>query len=94
MRQHFGFGYLGTSEIETSVSNQEIVPTSPSDWTVKYDIHKLSFMNYDETNIIINGTTNILLSANEGFEMSYQDAPIHSFVIVNPNVKYKFIASY
>ena len=94
MNQRLGYGYLGTSRVETSSANQEIIPASPSDWTVKYQIHKFSFINYDETNVIINGTTNILLGVNEGFEMSYQDAPIYSFVIVNPNVRYKFIASY
>ena len=94
MYQRFSLGYLGTDEVKTSTANQEIIPPSPTDWTVGYRIYKLSFMNYDATNIIINGTANILLDANEGFEMTYLDAPIHSFIIVNPDVKYKFVASY
>lgn len=87
-------GYLGSSEIQTSKANHEIIPNSPSNWTVGYSLKKFSFDNSDECTVIINKDARIFLKAGQGFEIGYQDTPIHSFVIVESGVKFNWIGGY
>lgn len=89
-----GNGYLGTSKIEVSTVNQEIIPESPSHWTVPYSIYKMSFLNRQDAVILINGETEIYLEAGQGFEMNEIDAPITSFIIKTGSVNYTFIAAF
>ena len=93
MKNPYGSEYLGSNNIETSVANQEIIPESPSDWTVKYSLYKLSLINYQDTNIIINGKTSIYLKAEQGFESEITDPRIYSFVIVDAGVDYQWIGA-
>lgn len=80
-RYNQGNGYLGTSKIEVSIANQEVIPTKPTNWTNGYRLYKFSFLNKQSCTIIINHETEIYLEANQGFEMDVYDRPIMSFVI-------------
>lgn len=88
-------GFLGSNEIKTSITNQEVVPASPEGWTRdRYLLYKLSFINYDPCRISINGGNPIHLNSEQGFESSIEDAKIDSFVIVDSGVRFSWIGSY
>lgn len=89
-----GNGYLGSSNIQSSVAGREIIPASPSNWTGGYRVRKLSFDNEQNCTIILNGTTTIFLKAGLGFEMDYEDASITSFVIVESGINYTWIGAF
>lgn len=89
-----GSGYLGSSKIETSKENQEILPLPPEKWTVGYRLYKMTFKAYDDMTIIINNQSSIFLSANQVFEMDETDALISSFIIVNKGAKFQWIGAY
>lgn len=91
-----GNGYLGSSKLETSSANQEIVPQPPShlNWTSGYKLYKFSFSNRQATQVIINNATTIYLEAGQGFEMETGDASIYSFIIVEPDITFNWIAAY
>ena len=92
MRQ--GCDYLGSDKIETSTANQEIIPPPPAEWTSGYSLYKLSVKFYNDTNIIINGKTNLFFDAGECFEMERGDPEIRSLVIVDSGVSYKWAGAY
>jgi hypothetical protein len=93
-----GNGFIGSSDLQTTSSaNTEIIPTPPSNlnWTVGYNVYKLSFMNYSsDCHVIINGGNPIFLKANQGFEMDEDDAPITSFKVVESGTQYSFIGAF
>jgi hypothetical protein len=89
-----GVGYLGTDSIKTSVANEELVPVKPEHWTRGYSFYKFSFVNKQACKVIINGESTIFLDAEQGFEMGEVDALVKSFVIVEPDIEYQFIACY
>lgn len=89
-----GSGYIGTSKIEVSEANHEILPKSPSSWTHPYSFYKLSFRNLNPCVVIINKKTEIFLSAGQGFEMNEIDERITSFVIKESGISYTFIGAY
>lgn len=94
MKHIRGKGYLGSNKIEVSTANQEIIPNPPSNWTYGYTLYKFTFKTYNDTNIIINGETNIFLRAEQEFQTDSGDAGIHSFVIVNSGVSYQWVGAY
>lgn len=94
MRMRQGYGYLASDKIEVSTANQEIIPNPPTGWTMGYRVYKLSLKIYDDTNIIINGTTNSFFEAGESFEVELGDPEIHSLVIVNEGVRYRWVGVY
>lgn len=89
-----GNGYLGSSTLQTSTANQELIPLKPNNWSSGYKVRKFSFINRQTTQIIINKETTLFLDANQGFEMDESDEPITSFVIVSSGVVFNWIASY
>jgi hypothetical protein len=90
--------YLTTNSIQTSVANQEIIPTPPITWTVVYKIKKLSFYNVQACNIIFEDaegdTHNQYLYAGQGFNIDYNDPEILSFKIVQNNINYTYVMVY
>lgn len=89
-----GSGYIGSPSIQVSAANQEIIPSPPSHWTTKYNFYKFSFYNEQSCTVRINGGNPIFLRANQGFNIDLHDAPIWSFVIVEPNIHYNWIGAY
>ena len=89
-----GYGYLGSNAVKTSTSNQEIIPSPPVGWSTDYHLYKFQFINYSDTNVIINGKTNLFLKANQGFETDINDANIYSFVITEADVDYQWVGAY
>jgi len=88
-----GNGYLASDKILTSTANQELVPPRKVGWTEGYKIRKLSFDNAEQAcTIIINNETTAFLKIGQGFEMGYDDVPIHSFIIKEAGVKYSWVA--
>lgn len=89
-----GEGYIGTSKIEVSGVNHEVIPSAPESWSTSYKCYKFSFINQSPCTVIINGDAEIFLDENQGFEMSFPDKRIESFIIVEEGVSYQFIAGY
>lgn len=88
-------GYLSSNGLETTTRPmQEIIPTPPAHWSIGYTFKKFSFYNDTDCNIVINKKYPITLSAGRGFEVGYNDVPIESFVIVEAQTPYEFIASF
>jgi hypothetical protein len=89
-----GIGYLGSSSLQISVANAEILPSSPSNWTTPYNFYKFSFKNDQDCHIIINGGNQIFIRANQGFEMNEIDDTITSFKIVESGITFNWIGTY
>jgi hypothetical protein len=95
MGNRFGSGYIGTDTLKTSVAQQELIPSPPVNWTVKYSLYKFTFMNDQDCSVLINGnTTAIFLRAGQGFETTDSDAPIYSFKINESGITYNFVGAY
>jgi hypothetical protein len=94
MAFRIGIGYLGSSSLQTSTANAEILPSSPSDWTIPYNFYKFSFKNDQDCHIIINGGNQIFIRANQGFEMDEMDKPITSFKIAESSITYNWVGTY
>lgn len=86
-------GYLGSDQLETSSSNQQIIPNPPSDWTDGYNLIKFSFDNKQDCTVIVNGET-IFLSSGEGFNTDKDDPPITSFIIKEAGIPFTWASVY
>lgn len=80
MRQ-FGSEFYGSSEMQSSKANEEIVPD-------KVSFYKFSFMNSDDCQISINDSEPIFLPARTGFSSEQNDAMIGSFKILDDDIEY------
>jgi hypothetical protein len=89
-----GSNYLGSSDIQLSSANQEIIPLPPAGWTGKYNFYKFSFFNEQSVKVKVNGGNPIYLQANQGFNIDQVDAPIYSFVIVDAGITFNWIGAY
>lgn len=90
-----GSGYLGSSALQISTANQELVPSPPASWTTNYKLYKFSFDNENqECTIRINSQTTLFLKAGQGFEMERGDAPIFSFVVIEAGIDFTFIGAF
>lgn len=89
-----GNGYLGSNKLETSVANQEIIPSPPESWSYGYKIRELSFMNLTSCTVVINGEVELFLLADQGFAITRNNLPITSFKIKEANVEYNWIGSF
>lgn len=90
MGYRIGSGYIGSSELQTSIANQEIIPTRENGRP--YNCYKFAFMNDQACTILINKSiTPILLRSGQGFSISEIDSPIHSFKIVESGITFNFI---
>ncbi len=89
-----GSGFKGTSQIETSIANQELISTlKPDGWTL-FQMYSMTFKNYTPCTVKINGGDPIFLDKGDGFVTSHVDTPIYSFVIVEAGVQYTFVGGY
>lgn len=82
--------FLGTSDLATSVANQEIVAT-PSGWTMPYQFRHFAFQNDAECHVIINNGDAIYLRAQQGLTFDFVN--IESFKIVESGITYNIIAA-
>lgn len=87
-----GSGYIGSSNLQTSVANEEIIP-SPPQGQYRYNCYTFSFMNDQACSVVINNSSSIYLRANQGFNMDENDAPIISFKIVENGITFNWIAA-
>ena len=91
-----GSGYLGSSSLETSVANAEIIPTPPSSlkWTIGYKLYKFSFINTQACTVKINNDNIIYLQANQGLNIDQNDKEITNFCICEDNVNYTWVGAF
>ena len=95
MARHSTTGYISSNGLEvTTKPMQDIIPQPPAHWSLGYTFEKFSFYNENACSVIINGKYPITISAGRGFEVGYDDVPIESFVIIEAQTPYEFIASY
>lgn len=90
--------YVGSSGIEVSTANQELVVT-PVDWVnTKMFYSQFSFLNEDPCTVCINGSDPIYLRAFQGWNVEANKnnnlQPVKSFKIVEQNVKFNLAAGY
>lgn len=90
MHERKGKGYDGGSG--TSTANQQII-INPTDWTF-YDLYEFSFMNEQACTVRVNGSNPIPCPANVGFEISENDAPLTSFVIIESGIAFVWRGKY
>lgn len=89
-----GSGFDGSEDIQISVANQELVPTTPSTWhNVVKSFYKFSFINKQDCHIIVNGKR-LFCEADDGFESTEIDVEIHSFIIEEAGVEFNWRAAY
>lgn len=88
-------GYLGSPAVLTSISNQEVVPLCPENWTRdRYLMLEFSFINYNPCKIRINNGETIYLDSEQGFESKIGKPKIESFVIVESGTKFSWLGVY
>jgi hypothetical protein len=87
-----GSGYKGSSALQTSVANQEILPAKPTGWTIPYSFYKFSFKCKEDCTIIVNGEE-IFWEAGV-FEISETDAPITSFKIKQTGIHFTWVGAF
>lgn len=85
--------FIGSSTVEVSTANHEVVPNTPESWTYdKYFFKSFSFINKDECTVKINGSEPILLEAEQGFDSN--GIEIRSFIIVESDIRFTFIGAF
>jgi hypothetical protein len=88
-------GYVGSSNLQTSVANQEIISLPPVTWYYKtYLFYKFEFFNDQDCHIIINNTTPIFVRALQGFSSCTPDNGISSFKIVEDGITFNWVGEY
>lgn len=83
--------YLGSNQLLTSVSNKEIIPDAPSNWTMGYELSNFSIMNYDDCTLVINDIE-LFLKSNQGF--STDIGTTVSVKIKEDGIQYNWIGVY
>lgn len=78
-----GSGYIGSPILEKSESNQEVIPSPPATWTIKYSFYKFSFSNDQECHVSINGGDPIYLRPGQGFLHLYLSIVVLSTCLHN-----------
>jgi hypothetical protein len=94
MAHRIGNGFLSSDGVETSVANQEIIPSPPANFTKPYSLYKFTFYNLAPVNVKINDQFTIFLDAYQNFEIEEIDKPIVSFEILDAGVQYNWIGYY
>lgn len=89
-----GSNYNGSSALQTSTENQQILPLPPSNWTIKLSYYKFSFMNDDACTVKINDGDPLYLRARQGFNSDARDAAIWSFVVIEPDITFNWIGAF
>jgi len=89
----YGIGYFGSTEIELSTANQEVIPAMVATVYVSAENGRcvftdFSFVNTEVCHVKINDSLPIFLDAGQGFDSgSY----INSFIIVEDGIHYNWI---
>lgn len=91
MSFRIGSAYIGSPNVQTSKVGEEIISNST---TNKNGLYAFSFLNQEECTVIINSKHEIFLRANQGFNTTQIDAPISSFKIKEPGVKFNWLGAY
>lgn len=86
MNTSIGTGFVGSSAIQTSTANQELVAGKP--------FYRMSFLNKADCTIKINGGDPIFLEEEQGFDSSERDVSIESFIVVTEGIQFNYIAAY
>lgn len=94
MSNRIGTNFIGSSDLETSVANQEIIPDAPESWTIGYKFYKFEFVNDQICHIKINNGDAIYLRASQGFNSNEIDGKIESFKIVENDITFTWIGYY
>lgn len=95
MARIIGSGYIGSSSLQTSTANQEIIPApTNSNWTHGYNLYKFEYANDQSCTVKINNDEEIFLRAGQGFKMDHMDSPIWSFVVKEAGVTFNFVGAY
>lgn len=82
--KQFGSRYYGSSEIKTSVAEEEIVPQGVS-------LYKISLHIENDTTVSINDSEPIFLKGGMGFSSEQNDAMIWSLKILDDGVSYFWV---
>lgn len=84
--------YFGSADwtISDTIGQDLIADYKTSNGFTHLTTNEFDFYNLEECVIQVNGSTNILLAAKEGFN----DKGVFSFKIMTANVTYKYQASY
>ncbi|GIN23137.1 hypothetical protein [Siminovitchia fordii] len=91
-----GSGYLGSPSLMNSGEGSfQVIPNPPENWSMKYNFYKFEFAcpNIQEVTVKINEGEPICLG-NGYFATEYYDAPIWSFVVVDPDVDFYWYGAY
>ena len=94
MSYRIGAGYLGSSAIETSVANAEVLPSAPAGWSTGYSLYRFSFINESACTVKINGGDPVYIRAWQGFNIDEKDTPITSFVICENDILYNYVGAF
>ncbi|MEI2464980.1 hypothetical protein [Niallia taxi] len=89
-----GSNFIGSSKLTTSTEMHQVVPSPPTHWSKGYNFYRFSFHNTIPCTVKINEDEPIFLRGRQGFNTDYYDAPIRSFVIIEPGVQFNWVAGY
>lgn len=83
---------LGTEQIETSVSGENIIKKlKPKDWNYTPKFKTFAVMNYNDCKVKINDGEPIFLGEKQGFFFEHDVAYIESFEFVDSGIEYQVI---
>lgn len=84
-----GSYYMGSETMLTSVSNEEIIPETPSNWTRdRYSYYRFDFMNLEDCTIVINDGGKIFLPSGCGYSIDENAPTVRSFKIIESGVNF------
>lgn len=87
--------YFGSADILISTANKEIIQQhKPTGWTTTLEAYKFEFKCIQDCHIKINGGDSIFFEAGYEFVIDNTDIPILTFVIVEPNIQYKYFGAH
>jgi len=88
-------GIIGSTALETSQANAEIVPSPPITWVnVVYAFKEFELLNDQDCTLIVDGSDPIFLRANQGFKYFSEFNRIKSVKIVEAGVTYNWMGIY
>ncbi|PKR82596.1 hypothetical protein [Heyndrickxia camelliae] len=90
-----GSYYIGSSEPQISIANEEIIPSPPSNWTSGYNFVYFTFNNDADCTVLINGKDEpLFVRSGQGFSIGAEHPPIYSFKIVEDSIPFTWAGIY
>ena len=89
--ERYTHGIFGSSDVQASVANAEILPSPPAEWNFPYPFYKFKFYNLADCHIIINGGQPIFIPAYTNFFTEDGDKIITSFKIQESGVNFTWV---